>query len=162
VEAERGDAAVGFAGPRCGEVFTAELARRVGVPRVEDGVLGHQAGAERRAAVGTGRLEAAGVQVRDIATAVTMSAAALPQQPAFTAYNVGSGTVRTIGDLATELAQLYNGPAPIVTGQYRLGDVRHITASSDRLKAELGWKPAYDLTAGLSDLLRGADLPVGQ
>ncbi|MFI5694194.1 NAD-dependent epimerase/dehydratase family protein [Kribbella sp. NPDC051586] len=93
------------------------------------------------------------VQVRDIATAVTMSAAALPHQPAFTAYNVGSGTVRTIGDLATELARLYDGPSPIVTGQYRLGDVRHITASSDRLRNDLGWKPAYDLTAGLQDLL---------
>jgi dTDP-L-rhamnose 4-epimerase len=93
------------------------------------------------------------VQVRDIATAVTMSTAALPHQPAFTAYNVGSGTVRTIGDLATELAHLYNGPSPIVTGQYRLGDVRHITASSDRLKHDLGWKPAYDLTGGLRDLV---------
>ncbi|TDW21491.1 NAD-dependent epimerase/dehydratase family protein [Kribbella kalugense] len=89
------------------------------------------------------------VHVGDVAAAVTTAASALPHQPAFTAYNVGSGTVQTIGDLATELAHLYNGPSPIVTGQYRLGDVRHITASSDRLKANLGWKPAYDLTTGL-------------
>ena len=93
------------------------------------------------------------IHVRDIATAVTTSAAALPHQPPFAAYNVGSGTIHTIGDVATELSRAYDGPAPVVTGQYRLGDVRHITASSDRLRDELGWKPAYDLTTGLADLL---------
>ncbi|MEV0788111.1 NAD-dependent epimerase/dehydratase family protein [Kribbella sp. NPDC050459] len=96
------------------------------------------------------------VHVRDVAAAVTLSAAALPQQPAFRAYNVGTGTVTTIGEVAAELARAYGGPAPIVTGEYRLGDVRHITASSDRLKDELGWKPAYDLQTGLEDLLRSA------
>ena len=96
------------------------------------------------------------VHVRDVAAAVTLSAAALPQQPAFRAYNVGTGTVTTIGEVAAELARAYGGPVPIVTGEYRLGDVRHITASSDRLKDELGWKPAYDLQTGLEDLLRSA------
>ncbi|MEU8223273.1 NAD-dependent epimerase/dehydratase family protein [Kribbella sp. NPDC048915] len=96
------------------------------------------------------------VHVRDVAAAVTLAASALPQQPPFRAYNVGTGTVTTIGEVATELAAAYGGPQPIVTGQYRLGDVRHITASSDRLKDELGWKPAYDLRTGLEDLLRSA------
>ena len=96
------------------------------------------------------------IHVRDIATAVTTSAAALPHQPSFAAYNVGSGTIHTIGDVATELSRAYDGPAPVVTGQYRLGDVRHITASSDRLRNELGWKPAHDLTTGLADLLSNA------
>jgi len=93
------------------------------------------------------------IHVQDIATAVTMSAAALPHRPPFAAYNVGSGTINTIGDVATELSRAYNGPAPVTTGQYRLGDVRHITASSARLRDELGWKPTYDLTTGLADLL---------
>jgi dTDP-L-rhamnose 4-epimerase len=57
--------------------------------------------------------------------------------------------ISTIGDVATELSRAYDGPEPVVTGQYRLGDVRHITASSDRLRNELGWKPAYDLSIGL-------------
>ena len=96
------------------------------------------------------------IHVRDIATAVTTSADALPHQPSFAAYNVGSGTIHTIGDVATELSRAYDGPAPVVTGQYRLGDVRHITASSDRLRNELGWKPAHDLTTGLADLLSNA------
>ncbi|MFF0267246.1 NAD-dependent epimerase/dehydratase family protein [Kribbella sp. NPDC004536] len=98
------------------------------------------------------------VHVRDVATAVTLAAAALPQQPAFTAYNVGSGTVTTIGEVAAELCHAYAAPPPVVTGEYRLGDVRHITASSDLIKADLGWKPAYDLTTGLTELVREPDL----
>ncbi len=94
------------------------------------------------------------VHVEDIASAVTLAAAA--DHPQFAAYNVGSGTVHTIADVATELSRAYAGPAPVITGRFRLGDVRHITASSDRIKAELGWKPAYDLTDGIADLVRSA------
>ena len=36
----------------------------------------------------------------------------------FTAYNVGSGTPRTVGQLATALASAVDRPAPIVTGQF--------------------------------------------
>jgi dTDP-L-rhamnose 4-epimerase len=95
------------------------------------------------------------VHVRDIATAVTTAAEAVTfeHQPQFAAYNVGSGTVCTIGDLATELARAYGGPAPVVTGEFRLGDVRHITASSARITADLGWKADYDLPTGIADLL---------
>jgi dTDP-L-rhamnose 4-epimerase len=96
------------------------------------------------------------IHVGDIASAVTMSATALPHQPPVTAYNVGSGTVTTIGEIAAELSTAYRGPAPVVTGEYRLGDVRHITASSDRIKAELGWKPAYDVSTGLADLIHNS------
>ncbi|GAB3831597.1 NAD-dependent epimerase/dehydratase family protein [Kribbella italica] len=93
------------------------------------------------------------IHVHDIATAVTTAATTVQDAPAFTAYNVGSGTVHTIADLATELATALNGPKPVVTGQYRLGDVRHITASSQRLRDTLGWKPTYDLATGIADLV---------
>jgi len=93
------------------------------------------------------------VHVRDVATAVTAAATAMDSQ--FAAFNVGSGTVRTIGELAEELSRAYGGPSPVVTGDYRLGDVRHITASSARLQETLRWKPDYDLATGIADLLRG-------
>ena len=97
------------------------------------------------------------VHVRDIASAVAAATNALDDHPQFAAYNVGSGTVRTIGDLAEELSRAYGGPAPVVTGDYRLGDVRHITASSSRLRETLHWKPDYDLATGVADLLSGGD-----
>jgi dTDP-L-rhamnose 4-epimerase len=70
---------------------------------------------------------------------------------AFRAYNVGSGTPRTVGDMAAELARALQGPKPIVTGGYRLGDVRHITASSERIRAELGWRPVVAFADGIAE-----------
>ena len=68
------------------------------------------------------------------------------------AFNVGSGMPRTVGDMAHALAKVLNGPAPIVTRQYRLGDVRHITADSTRLKRELEWMPQVEFEDGLAEL----------
>jgi dTDP-L-rhamnose 4-epimerase len=91
------------------------------------------------------------VHVRDIASAnlAAIEWTALPDGGAFRAFNVGSGTVHTIGDMAVALSAAADGPAPVVTGQYRLGDVRHITASSERLRTELGWRPAVSFAEGM-------------
>ncbi|MGQ0630409.1 MAG: NAD-dependent epimerase/dehydratase family protein [Sporichthyaceae bacterium] len=67
------------------------------------------------------------------------------------AYNVGSGTPRTVGEVARALSAACGGPAPVITGEYRLGDVRHITASSERLRRELGWKVSEDFAAGMAE-----------
>ncbi len=40
----------------------------------------------------------------------------------------------------------------MITGRYRLGDVRHITADSSRLRAELGWAPQVDFADGVAGL----------
>ncbi|TFC27279.1 NAD-dependent epimerase/dehydratase family protein [Cryobacterium sp. TMT1-3] len=81
----------------------------------------------------------------------------------FRPFNVGSGIVHTIGDMATALAAASGGLAPIVTGQYRLGDVRHITASSERLRTELGWAAQVSFDDGMREFatapLRAAVLP---
>jgi dTDP-L-rhamnose 4-epimerase len=90
------------------------------------------------------------VHVDDVAMAFV--AALSRDGGAHAAYNVGSGVVHTIGDLATELASLAGGPEPTVTGRYRLGDVRHITASSDRAARELGWRATRSLRTGLRNL----------
>ena len=88
------------------------------------------------------------VHVDDVATA-TVTACEHPPE-GVRAYNVGSGTVRTVGDLAAALARVVDGPAPEITGRYRLGDVRHITADSARLRAELGWTPQVAFEPGLA------------
>jgi dTDP-L-rhamnose 4-epimerase len=53
--------------------------------------------------------------------------------------------------MAAELARAMNGPAPVVTGAYRLGDVRHITASSERIRADLGWRSGVDFADGMAE-----------
>ena len=68
------------------------------------------------------------------------------------AYNAGSGIVSSVGDLARALSTSRRGPAPVVTGEYRLGDVRHITAWSQRIQAELGWRATVSMAEGVSGL----------
>lgn len=93
------------------------------------------------------------VHVRDIASAnlaaIDWTGTVDPDR--FRPFNVGSGTVHTIGDMATALSAATDGPAPVVTGEYRLGDVRHITASSERLRTELGWSPSVGFEEGMRE-----------
>lgn len=77
----------------------------------------------------------------------------------FRALNVGSGVVHTIGDLAGALSAAADGPRPIVTGEYRLGDVRHITASSARIAAELGWRASVGFDEGMREFATAALRP---
>ncbi|MES9523301.1 NAD-dependent epimerase/dehydratase family protein [Streptomyces capoamus] len=91
------------------------------------------------------------VHVRDVAAAnvVALEAGAAPG--GLTAYNTGSGEPHTVGEMARALADAHGGPAPVVTGEYRLGDVRHITADSSRLRSELGWKPEVGFAEGMRE-----------
>lgn len=84
------------------------------------------------------------------------SGAGLLAGAAVRAFNVASGIPRTVLDLATVLADALAAPAPVVTGQYRAGDVRHITASCDRLRTELGWSPTIAFEDGVRELAREA------
>ena len=90
------------------------------------------------------------VHVRDVAAATV--AACEKHDTGVRAFNVGSGTPRTVGEMATALATAMKGPTPQLTGHYRLGDVRHITADSSRLCAELAWRPKVEFTAGMQEL----------
>jgi dTDP-L-rhamnose 4-epimerase len=88
------------------------------------------------------------VHVRDVARANVL---AVESAPASRAYNVASGSPRTIGELATALAKAYGGPDPVVTGDYRLGDVRHIVASPSLAAAELGFRAEISFEDGMAE-----------
>jgi dTDP-L-rhamnose 4-epimerase len=95
------------------------------------------------------------IHVRDIAAATVL--ACERHGRGVRAFNVGTGTPRTVGEMARALAQALQGPSPVVTGQYRLGDVRHITADSSRLREELGWAPQVDFEAGMAEVAHADD-----
>ncbi len=86
------------------------------------------------------------VHVHDVARANLLAIDAVGRRPAesWSTYNVGSGTPVPILRVAQILAEASGGPAPEITGDYRLGDVRHVVASPERAAAELGF------TAGIT------------
>lgn len=90
------------------------------------------------------------VHVRDVAAATILACES--HTTGVRAFNVGSGTPRTVGDMAVALARAVEGPEPVVTGRFRLGDVRHITADSARLRKDLGWRPAVGFDDGMREL----------
>lgn len=80
------------------------------------------------------------VHVSDVASANVAALNAVVSSPPrpYSAYNVCSGRPITIAETAALLAGP-EGPRPEVTGEYRLGDVRHIVASPELAAAELGF-----------------------
>jgi dTDP-L-rhamnose 4-epimerase len=91
------------------------------------------------------------IHVSDVAAAV-VAAVEAPLPAKLTPLNIGTPWVTTIGEMATELSSMLDGPPPIVTGDYRLGDVRHITADSSAAERFLGWRARIDLRTGLASL----------
>lgn len=87
------------------------------------------------------------VHVRDVAQANVQAAEAAISG----VYNIASGEPRTVGDMAIALAKEYAGPDPVVTGDFRLGDVRHIVASPDRAATELGFRSAISFADGMAE-----------
>jgi dTDP-L-rhamnose 4-epimerase len=90
------------------------------------------------------------VHVTDVARA-NVAALEATGTPGFSAYNIASGRPATVGDMARALADVMAGPAPVVTGEFRLGDVRHVVASPERAARELGFSAEIDLRTGMAD-----------
>ncbi|MEO3889351.1 NAD-dependent epimerase/dehydratase family protein [Nonomuraea sp. B5E05] len=90
------------------------------------------------------------VHVRDVAGA-NVAALAGGRAGCLAAYNIASGEPHTVGELARELAAQRGGPEPVTTGEYRLGDVRHIVAAPHRAAAELGFRARIRFAEGMKE-----------
>jgi dTDP-L-rhamnose 4-epimerase len=79
-------------------------------------------------------------------------------------YNVASGEPHTVGEMASALASAFGGGPggtgaaggtggiePVVTGEYRLGDVRHIVASPEGAARDLGFRAQTPFAAGMAE-----------
>jgi dTDP-L-rhamnose 4-epimerase len=78
-------------------------------------------------------------------------------------YNVASGEPHTVGEMASALAGAFGssggsgsscssgGIEPVVTGEYRLGDVRHIVASPEGAARDLGFRAQTPFVAGMTE-----------
>ena len=89
------------------------------------------------------------VHVDDVAAANVAAVAAT--ETGFEAFNVCSGKPVSILDVASALCDARGGITPVVTGQYRSGDVRHIVADPAKAAARLGFRAAIDPADGLRE-----------
>jgi dTDP-L-rhamnose 4-epimerase len=91
------------------------------------------------------------VHVVDVARANVLALTAPAPVPG--TFNVASGTPRTVGDMAEALADAAGpgAPRPRVTGEFRLGDVRHVFASTERAADELDFRAAVSFAAGMAE-----------
>jgi dTDP-L-rhamnose 4-epimerase len=88
------------------------------------------------------------IHVTDVAHANVLALTRL--EPAEGAFNVCSGTPRTVLDLAESLSRALGGPDPVVTGDWRVGDVRHVFASPSRAREVLEFEATVPFDRGLA------------
>ena len=73
------------------------------------------------------------------------------------ACNIASGEPHSVGELAAALADAVDpGLAPVVTGRWRLGDVRHIVASPARAAEALGFEAEVSFADGMAAFAHAA------
>jgi dTDP-L-rhamnose 4-epimerase len=92
------------------------------------------------------------VHVRDVARANVRALTA--GEPVAGAFNVASGTPRTVLQMARALADACGvspDRAPRVTGEWRAGDVRHVVASPELAAERLGFRAREDFAAGMAE-----------
>lgn len=88
------------------------------------------------------------VHVEDVANAVLRSIGRAGAGGV--TLNVGSGTPMSIMGVARLIQKtMGSSTEPQVTGQYRVGDIRHNFADISRLESELGFRPAISAEAGM-------------
>jgi dTDP-L-rhamnose 4-epimerase len=94
------------------------------------------------------------VHVTDVARANLLALEAEAPTGRLVPLNVCSGEPHTIGDLATALAAASGGPAPVVVGGSRPGDVRHIVADPTNAQQRLGFRATVGFAAGVRAFAR--------
>jgi dTDP-L-rhamnose 4-epimerase len=98
------------------------------------------------------------VHVRDVARANRL---ALEHTDASATLNVASGEPHTVLEMAHALASGFGSgaPAPEVVGGYRLGDVRHVFAATERAERVLGFRAEVSFSDGMAELVRADGRP---
>ena len=91
------------------------------------------------------------VNVKDVVRAVVLAL----DQPAVSdiVINIGSGVAVSVREIARLLGNaLATDIEPEISGQYRVGDIRHCFADISRATAVLGYQPEVTLETGLREL----------
>jgi UDP-glucose 4-epimerase len=88
------------------------------------------------------------VHVGDLAEAHLLAVPA-PAAGEHRIYNLGNGTGFSVREVVDAVRQVTGHPVPVVVGARRAGDPARLVASSDRIRADLGWTPQHTDLAGI-------------
>lgn len=65
-------------------------------------------------------------------------------------FNVGSGVGTNVSTVVEELMRAYGAEVPVeITGNFRLGDIRHNIADTTRIREALGFEPRVSFREGV-------------
>lgn len=102
-----------------------------------------------------------GGQVRDFThvrdAALATVAAVERSLNGFVPLNVASGRPLTLWEVASTMAKAVDGPSPLVTGQYRITDIRHVVAHPERARHALDFSARIAPAQGLADYAASRD-----
>jgi len=101
-----------------------------------------------------------GLQTRDfvyVKDVVDATIKAGEKKLPFEAFNIGSGTQKTVREIAETILAHYKSTLKPVYAPPRLGDPRHTLANIEKAKKLLGWKPEYSFEEGLRKTLEWFD-----
>jgi UDP-glucose 4-epimerase len=88
------------------------------------------------------------IHVRDLADAHLLALAALNESRSRLIYNIGNGQGFTVLEVIESVRRVTGRPIAVEECPRRPGDPAVLVASSEKIKAELGWKPQFaDLDA---------------
>ena len=91
------------------------------------------------------------IHVDDVAAAIVHSV----ERPAVETLNVGSGEPVTVLALAELLGRVMGSTmAPVISGRYRVGDIRHNFADTSRFSQVTGLAPRVSLESGIERFCR--------
>ncbi|MGY1621850.1 UDP-glucose 4-epimerase GalE [Geodermatophilus sp. SYSU D00965] len=88
------------------------------------------------------------IHVADLADAHLLALTA-PQPGEHRIYNLGNGTGFSVQQVVDAVREVTGHPVPVVVGERRSGDPAQLVASSDRIRADLGWTPRHTDLAGI-------------
>lgn len=114
-------------------IFSTRIRRGLSLPIFEDG-------AESRDFV----------HVSDVVQAITLALENTSANGGI--FNVGSGEPTSVLQIANLLVDVFGGQVrPHITGQYRLGDIRHCYADLSHIKEKLAFEPKISLKEGMEE-----------
>ena len=95
------------------------------------------------------------IHVTDLAEAHLLALDALRSGAASSHYNLGNGKPTSVREVVEAVGRVAGRPVPVTIAPRREGDPAVLFSSSDRIKAELAWRPRFeDLDAIVSTAWR--------